>query len=60
MKTKLNLKKKALEKINMTVSLYTEDKQVIDSLAESLGISTSMLVRSLINDIIEGKIKIEV
>ena len=57
--TKLNLKKKDLEKINMTVSLYTEDKAAIDSLAESLGISTSMLVRSLINDIIEHKITIE-
>ncbi len=54
----LNLKTKDEEKINVGFVIYKSDKEALDALADRLGISTSMILRSVTNDILEGKIVI--
>lgn len=60
MTTKLNLKHKAESKSNVGVPLYDSDKAALEAIADSMGLSTSMLVRSLINDLLDGNIKVEI
>ena len=56
---KLNLKNRDEGKVNVGVAIYKSDKDALDRLADNLGITTSLLLRSLINDLIDGNIVIE-
>ena len=60
MKLKLNLKHKDEGKVNVGCAIYQSDKKAFDIVCNEMGLSTSLIFRSLINDVIEGKIKIEV
>lgn len=60
MHLKLNLKHKAEPKYTIGLQLYASDKSTLEAMADSMGLSTSMLVRSLINDLLDGNIKIDI
>lgn len=57
---KLNLRTRDEGKVNIGCSVYMSDKQAFDAVARQLGITTSLLMRSLINDIIDGNITVEI
>lgn len=52
----LNLKTKIEGKINIGCAIYMSDKIALDTVANELGVPVSLLLRSVINDIIERKI----
>lgn len=54
---KLNLKTKEEGKINIGCAIYMSDKLALENVANELGVPVSLLLRSAINDIIDGKIK---
>lgn len=56
---KLNLKKKNEARFNIGVSLYDSDKKKLTEYAESKGITVSIVLRSLINDLLDGNLDIE-
>lgn len=60
MDTKINLKHKLEEKELMGVKLYVSDKRALEVLANSLGLTTSVLMRSVINDLLEGNIVVKI
>lgn len=60
MKTKLNLRHRDEGKVNIGCSVYMSDKLAFDAIARQLGITTSLLMRSLINDVLDNKIEIEI
>lgn len=53
----LNLKTKDEGKINIGCAIYMSDKQALDKIADDLAVPVSLLLRSVINDIIDGTIK---
>lgn len=55
----LNIREKNEGKVNVGLVIYYSDKQALDEKAREFGINTSTLLRSLINDVIDGKITIE-
>ncbi len=56
---KLNLRKKNDETEYVGVNIYKSDKQQLTQIAEQLGLKVSDVLRSLINDVVDNKIKIE-
>ena len=58
---KLNLRKRDDNgKVNIGVAIYQSDKEAFDKIADDLGITTSILLRSIINDVIDGNITVEI
>lgn len=57
---KLNLRSKTEEKVSIGVMIYASDKMAFDSMADNKGISTAMLLRSLINNLVDGHIEVEI
>ena len=57
---KLNLRTKNEEKVSLGVMIYTSDKVAFDAIADLKGISTAMLLRSLVNNLVDGNIDIEI
>lgn len=53
---KFNLKTKEEGKINIGCAIYMSDKIALDNIANSMGVPVSLLLRSVINDIIDEKI----
>lgn len=51
-----NLKTLNEGKINIGVAIYLSDKEKFEKIADERGVTTSLLLRSLINDVIDGKI----
>ena len=56
---KLNLRKKNDETEYVGVNIYKSDKQQLTQIAEQLGLKVSDVLRSLINDVVDNKIKIK-
>lgn len=57
---KLNIREKDEGKVNVGLVIYYSDKITLDEKARSFGINTSTLLRSLINDVIDGNIKVDI
>lgn len=57
---KLNLKHKAEPKYTVGFQLYESDKNAIEAIASHLGVTVSMLMRSLVNDLIDGNINVTI
>lgn len=57
---KLNLRSKQDDKVSIGVMIYTSDKMAFDAIADQKGISTAMLLRSLINNLVDGNIEVEI
>lgn len=57
---KLNIREKDEGKVNVGLVIYYSDKIALDEKARSFGINTSTLLRSLINDVIDGNIKVDI
>lgn len=53
---KFNLKTREEGKINIGCAIYMSDKIALDGIANSMGVPVSLLLRSVINDIIDEKI----
>lgn len=50
----LNLKHKDEEKVHIGCKIYMSDKAILDKIADDMGISTTLLLRSIINDLIDS------
>lgn len=58
-KLKLNARFRKGDKQYVGCNIYTQDKQELLRISEELGIGFSSLMRSLLNDVVEGKIVVE-
>lgn len=56
---KLNLRKKNDETEYCGVNIYKTDKEMLTAKASELGLKVSDVMRSLINDYVDGNITIE-
>lgn len=58
MEYKLNLKHSLEPKALIALNVYASDKAKLEEIAAGLGTNVTVLMRSVINDILDGKIKV--
>lgn len=59
-KLKVNLHHRNEAKSHVAVYVYNSDKAALEAVAKSLGLSTSNLLRSLINSVLDNTLEVEI
>ena len=60
MRMKVNLHYKHEPKSHVAVYLYNSDKVLFEAKAKALGLSTSDMLRTLVNSVLDGALEVEV